>query len=427
MSQPAPLPSAFDLHREAERLFAAKRWSELAAMAHQLSRPLTVDMLGACDTVAFGLSQAKRFAESFALYEEAFALMPTYRRASALAYVAYASLFARARPRTNEAELMPIDDAKRAFRKYIARALELRPGSVKDLYRLGMFEAQLESAHDEKALRAFAAAVASFEAMGPAEQARRGDLRKAYHRALYAAARSALRRRKPLLARRLVFRCLRSDAHTHDVAPLFALSLAGKVLLETTELDAAERAFTAAEKAEGPRERDFVFLGLARVAKARGDLDAARAHIERNVRPERRTPPLWRELGGLLLAQGELGAAEHALEHALRNDREAKHVTLSMLGRVREKRADLKGAERAYREALELRARKHHVDDVTALEGLARVLEARGHTPEAEATRARLAKAMPRHGSTGAPRTFDEGSDSFDDDLLDVDPRNEVA
>jgi tetratricopeptide (TPR) repeat protein len=426
MSPHAAAPLAADphaLHREAERLLSAKRWPELSSLAAALPRPLSLEALSACDTIAFGLTQEKRFRDAFALYEEAFALSPTYRRASALAYVAYASLFAEARP-PKGASPLPREDAKRAFRAYVGRALELRPGSIKDLYRLGIFEAQIESAHDERALCAFAAAVTAFETLGPAEQARRGDLRKAYHRALYAAARSALRRKKPLLARRLVLRCVRSDEHTHDVAPLFALSLAGKVLLVTGELDAAERAFRCAERAKGPRERDFVYLGLARVAKARGDLDAARSFIEKNVRPERRTPPLWRELGAIYLAQGALEPAEKALENALRNDREARHVTLLLLGRVREQKGDLKAAERSYREALELRAKRHHVDDERALEGLARVLDARGREGEARLARDRLAKARPR---PERERELGRAASDDDDDLPGLDPHGEVA
>jgi tetratricopeptide (TPR) repeat protein len=318
-----------------------------------------------------------------------------HRTAAALAYVHYSASLdltsARGRgagpKRAAEERETPRERHRRGFRKWIATALELGSGDIKDLYRLGIFEAQVESFHDKAALKAFLAAIERFQAMSEAERERRHDYRKYYLRALYAAGRSALRLGQARLARKLAFECIRADPQHRFVEGVHKFTLAGKVCHATRELDAADRALRLALDAPGPRQRDYVYGLLAEVAETRGELDAAVAWIADRVPPGRRSSPLWRQLGDLERRRGQLDAAESAYQAALMRDRAGRHLTFQRLATLYRAREDLRGAERCFRQALEFRRKKYQSEDIQAVQGLAEVLELRGRKDEARALR----------------------------------------
>jgi tetratricopeptide (TPR) repeat protein len=280
----------------------------------------------------------------------------------------------------------------------MGEALREAPGSIKDLYRLGVFEAQLESRHDKVALRVFLRALEAHRLLEPAERERRHDLRKYVARCLYAAARSALRLGQVALARRLSFACVRDDEGRDHVEPVHKLGLAAKVCLVGGELDLAERAARKALDSRGPPRRDHLFGLLAEIAAKRGDLDGALGWIDGHVRPERRTPALWRQVGDIREARGELDRAEAAWRTSLSRDRAGKHLTLVRIARLERGRGRLREAERACHDALEFRRRKYLSEDPAALEVLGEILAARGKLDEAKAVQARLAKCGVRDG-----------------------------
>lgn len=403
MVHPAPVEEGYAaLTRRATDLRTRGAWDDLIALAADVPKPLTVEALELADVVCFALGHVGEFVRAFDLAEALYAVEPSDRRASGAAWVAYASLMEQRKVRQpDDRRFLERQRARDAFRRWNGEALARQPGSIKDLYRLGLFEAQLEAAHDKPALRAFLAAVRAFEALPEATRARRGDLRKAYHRALYAGARSALRLGELPLARKLSFVVIRSDGPHDDVDPVFKLGLAGKICLALEELDHAERAFRLALDAKGPPRRDFLFMFLARVCLARGDAEGGCRWIEAHVRPERRAPATWRLLGDLCIAAMDLNAAVCAYEHALRRDKTGRHLTLTRLGDVQRVLGDLKAAERAYRDANEFRARTYQRDDAAALQGLAEVLQARGRAEDASEVRGRLAKC----GADGSRRS----------------------
>jgi tetratricopeptide (TPR) repeat protein len=373
----APAPSKRRTRRKRSR--GAKRgpdWETPWAKRGELPQPLTVEALREADDIAFAGGQLRYHRDAIALREAAYALQPTWRRASALAYLHYDAAMALGRSLPGDAEPLSRQEAVEGFRRWIEEALTLRPDSIKDLYRLGVFEAQVEAAHDAAALRAFLRAIELYRALPPAK--RRGDLHKAYVKCLYAGARSALRRKRPALARRLAFACIREDAKTSWVAPVFRFDMAARVCLATGELDAAERAVRLALQGKGPPQRKWLHARMAEVLRARGEPEQAIAWIEQHLRPERRPSWIWRLLGDL---QAERGLEDEALvswQAAVQEDRHGKHLTWTRLADLFARRGELGRADRTYKKAIRFARRRWNKEHRPALAGLERVREQRG-------------------------------------------------
>jgi tetratricopeptide (TPR) repeat protein len=402
-------------------------WEEVIAVGRHVPDVLEGrEWCDVADAVAFGLGQKRRHREAIALLERVVAVAPTPARFSSLAYLHYdgalclAVASSRSGRRRDErakddrrlhggGDRQQATDVQRereffrnGFRRWIAEALRARPDSVKDLYRLGLFEAQVENAHDKPALRAFFAAIRAYRSLDDTTRARRGDLRKAYAKSLYAGARSALRLGRLDVARKLSFALVREDREHDDVEPVFKLSLAGRVCLATKELDAAERAFRLALDGGEPPQRDWLHGYLAQTYLARGNAEAGARWLDAHVPPRRRHSSTWRLRGDLARQMGDTETALRCWEAALERDRMGRHLTFRRIAEVHEAAGRPKPAEQAYRSACEFRRRVHGSDDAIALAGLARVLEARGKRAEAEDARARLAglaKVRPGRGA----------------------------
>lgn len=365
--------------REARALRERKDWEALAALAAELPAELDGDSAALADEVAFALGQLRRFDAGIELLERAWRVEGTYRRASALAYLHYSAsmeLRVPARARERGAGLQPARERHReGFRAWIAEALRLGGGSVKDLYRLGIFEAQVESLHDKVALRAFLAALRAYSNLDDATRERRHDLRKYFVRSLYAGARSALRLGQVKLARKLCFSCIREDGERDHVERVHKLGLAAKICVTSGELDAAERAVRQALDAPGPPRREHLHLLMAEILRRRGQLDAAVAWIDRSVRPHHRSAAAWRALGDLHVERADDAAAERAFRSCLERDRLGRHLTLVRIGDLARRRGDLRAATTAYQKALQFRRRRYSSDDPVALARLAELAE----------------------------------------------------
>jgi len=297
------------------------------------------------------------------------------------------------------------DGLREGFREYIAIALDMCPGSVKDLYRLGQFESQLENAHDRVALRAFLGALDSYHAMEPAERERRHDLRKYVARSYYAGGRSALRLGELDLARRLSFNCIRFDQDRDFVEPVHKLGLAGRVCLMRGELDHAERAFRLALDAKGPPRRGYLYGYLCDVEMARKRPEAAARYIEAHIRPERRSAPEWRRLGHARRAMQDLDGAKQALESCLMRDRKGRHLTFTELGTLHLETGDLRNAKRCFEQADAFRRRQYQSPHRPALAGLEQVKAARADRAATHGVPPGVAKAP-----TVPPRAAEESS-----------------
>ncbi len=402
MAVAALLPSPRELLAKAVAAKSRNDWDAIAALIQSVPAPLDSSWLALVDEIAFALGQMHRTAEAVALLEAAFSLEPTWRRASALAYLHYDGSLSLMRPGSQESG-MGKEALRKGFRRWIGEALLREPHSIKDLYRLGVFEAQVESRHDAPALRAFLHAIDSYQQMPEGDRGYRGDLRKVYCKALYAGGRSALRLGNIPMARKLSFACIREDKPTDHVEPVHKMHLAARVCLASGELDHAERAARLALDGDGPPRRDYLFGLLCDIALQRGDPKAAAAWIEQHVQPHRRDSSLWRRLGDARRADGALEAACGAYDSALRKDRCGRHLTLVRLGAIYLEQKRLGQAEDAFRKAAEFRRSRYLSDDPEALAGLEKVLEARGKTVERDRIHARLAKATLREDPRDQP------------------------
>ncbi|MFO0695984.1 MAG: hypothetical protein U0230_20645 [Polyangiales bacterium] len=401
----APHDTVLDQARAA---FRAGDWDALVACAPS-SLALGPDDEELAWLLSFGLTHRDRHLEAAALLERAYASAPGHRLASALAYVLYEASLRLAAPRHGSPDpehptFGPEDRTAvhEGFLHWIEEALRYEPGSIKDLYRFGVFEAQLDNCHDAAALRAFLGVVERYRALSAEVRARRGDLFRYYARTLYAGARSALRLGKLELARRLAFELVRVDEEGRHVERHHQLGLAGRICLATRELDAAERAFRLALDASPRGRSDHLFGRLAEVELARGRCAEAARWIEAHVRPERRTPALFRTLGDARSAEGDAEAAESAYRASLLRDRVGKHLTLTRLGWLLLRRGQAKEAERAFTDANAFRRRRYQSEHVEALRGLAEAQAARGRDADAAATRERLEALVARRAHPGS-------------------------
>ncbi len=394
------LPTPFEIVRDLAPLEERRDWATIATFLPAIPAELDRDWCCVADKVAFALGRVRRYADAIDLVVRAYAVLPAPRRASALVWLHYAGCMELLSPsRAQRPTKIPDRETLReGFRKWVAEALRADPDSIKDLYRLGIWEAQVESRRDKPALAAFERAIAAYRGFDEAFRERRHDLRGYYVRALYAAARSALRLGLVIRARHHIFACIREDRNRDHVASLFKMHLAGTVCVRHGEPDAAERAFRLALDADAVRDRTFVFSSLARLRLAQGDPTDAVAWIERNVRPERRPPDVWRTLGDAQGVLGDVRAAENAYRNALLRDRSGRHRTLVAVGALHQAKGDLDQAARDYEQAREFRRRRWLSDDIAALRGLISVRKAQGRADEAASLERELAPLERSHG-----------------------------
>lgn len=371
-----PLEALVDIRK----LKAKNDWEGIVAHADEVPWPLTREWLEVVDEVAFALGHLGARDQAVNLYQETFAMEETARRASALAYLFYDALLLRNGPQRNSPEVRRRDkEADRAaFLKWVERAMELNPVSIKDMYRLGVYEAQVQSKHDKVALRWFRKAIDIYRSMEPEKRRSRGYLFKPYVKSLYAAARSAMRLKRVEEARRHIFSCIREDKDSDHVAPVFKLFLAGKVCAALDRFEDAERAFRLALDAKGPPNRRFVYVALARLFLKGGFPKEARVWIEEHVPPYKRTAWIWRLLGDIHRELGHVEEARKAYENAAKKDRAGRHLTLRCLGDLQLEAGRPGKARKLYEQADKFKKRKYLSHDKGSIKGLLCLAKERG-------------------------------------------------
>jgi tetratricopeptide (TPR) repeat protein len=370
----------------AEEAFVRRAWDELIRAAEGVPFDAAGPRGRFFDAVCFALTQRKRLPEALALSRRLQA-QPSRMRAVSFAYVLYQVLQSR-RPVPGEAR----EALKREFLEVSSRILTDDPAHVTSLYRLATFYAEVEAARDRKALELYQRAIAVYEAMDPPLRQRRHAFFKPYVKALYGAARSALRLRQYALAERFIGRCLRVDAESNHVAPVFKLYLAASILLAAGQPARAEKGLRLALSADGPKDRAFVHDRLAAALAAQGDLAGAVAWLDRHVPVHRRPAWIWTHVGDLEHARGRRAEAKAAWEAALRLDKAARHLVLRRLGELALDAGRVAEARKRFADGLAWLRKRHQTGDARLLEGLLRCARAAGDADEAARLEAELEK-----------------------------------
>jgi tetratricopeptide (TPR) repeat protein len=389
MGHPAALsaaPTAAELAAFAAACFKAHRWDDLLAAAQGQPFDATGPRGDFWDAVCFAHTQRGQLDEALALGRQLQAAR-TRRRDVSLAYVCYLALLSGA-----ELKGATRDELKRDFLALTARVLEAEPGHVTALYRLGNFYAEIESARDKKALEVFLRAIAVYERLDP--EARRRDHRffKPYVKALYGGARSALRLERWDWAQYLSARCLRLDAESNFLAPMFKLYQAACALAGSGQYARAEKGLRLALEAKGPRDRAFIHDRLALARAAQDDVPGAIAWLEQHVPAHHRPSYIWVHLGDLQYARGRPAAARLAWESSLRGDRVARHLALCRLGELALAEGRLGQAKAHFTEALTFRRKRHQATEPRALRGLLALAQRDGDAAEVARLTAELAR-----------------------------------
>jgi len=152
-----------------------------------------------------------------------------------------------------------------------SRLLSTTPTPSKTFTVLVFSKAQIENNHDAVALRWLEQAIGIYRQLSPDQRADEHWLRKPYLRALYAAARSALRLGQDVRAQRHIFACVREDEESNFTDPTHKLYLAGRCCAAAGQRQHAERAFKLALTAAGepkPPQRLYILEALTAIAKS---------------------------------------------------------------------------------------------------------------------------------------------------------------
>jgi tetratricopeptide (TPR) repeat protein len=311
-----------------------------------------------------------------------------------LAYVCYLSLLSG-----EDLAGATRDELKREFLLLTARTLDANPDHVTALYRLGTFYAEIESARDKKALEIFRRAIEIYERLDPSAQRRDHRFFKPYVKSLYAGARSALRLERWDWAKYLSARCLRLDAETEFIAPMFKLYQAAAALTGAGEHARAEKGLRLALEAKGPRDRAFIHDRLALTLARQDNVPGAIEWLETHVPAHQRPSYIWVHLGDLQYARRRTAAARLAWEASLRGDRIARHLTLCRLGELALAEGRLPQARAHFEEACHFRKKRHQASDPRALKGLLALATRAGDALEVQ----RLSNELARLGTAAEP------------------------
>ncbi|MCK5690829.1 tetratricopeptide repeat protein [Myxococcota bacterium] len=349
-----------DVLNRVKDLAKKREWHLVAALLKYLPSPLTLEWIGASDEIAFCLPRVQRWDDAASIYEQNHKLDPTWRRASALAYIYYDALWAQKNDRKNIIKRKRQEDQDN-FERWINKALEHWPESVKDLYRLGQYESQIANEHDKQALQAFAQAIHYHEQKNGSDPTGKGYLDKTYVKALYGAARSAFRLRRYDDARSFIFRCIRVDKKSDYQEPLYKFFLAGKVCSAKEMDEDALRALRIAADKGGRKQHDFVYAELAKIELRRKNYQEALSWVENNIKAHQRKSYVWRVLGEVHLGQEDYKRAISAFENGLKKDRAGRHLTLCSKGLAELALGQLKAAKRSFQDSVEFK-KKHYMN-----------------------------------------------------------------
>ncbi|MDQ2920181.1 MAG: tetratricopeptide repeat protein [Acidobacteriota bacterium] len=253
---------------------------------------------------------------------------------------------------------------------WFGRAVALRPGYVKALYRKGYAHTAL--AQEQEAVNSLSDCISYWEKMSPDEQERD---RSNYGRAQFQLGKVYLKKGLSLKARRHLEIAAKIDPHNHDV--LYEL---GQCHLKNNQLDDALRELQAADQIKPGT--DYILDRIAQTYAKKGDFAAAERVYEQ-IPTNRRRPFISQHLGMLYVEQGKHQEALPQLELAVRRQPD-NHNVHYFLGRAQEGTGKLREAHASYTRAVNYRKTKYNLEFKDAEEALKRTTEMLGSLPSEE-------------------------------------------
>lgn len=254
--------------------------------------------------------------------------------------------------------------------EWFAKALVLRPGYVKVLYRKGYAHTAL--GQEQEAIRTLSDCISYWEKMTPEEQDRD---RSIYGKAQFQLGKVYLKKGLSLKARRHLQ--VAAEIHPQDHDFLYEL---GKCHLQNNQLEDAIRELQAADRIKPGT--DYIIDRLAQAYVKKGDYATAERLYER-IPKHRRRPFVSQHLGMLYVKEGQHHKAIPLLESAARKQPDNHNIHYS-LGLAQEATGQLREAHASYERAVKYRKAKYNLEFKEAEEALQRMTEMLATLPPTE-------------------------------------------
>jgi tetratricopeptide (TPR) repeat protein len=245
--------------------------------------------------------------------------------------------------------------------EWFSKALELRRGYVKALYRKGY--AHVALGQEPQAINAFTECVSSWEKMKP--EAQELD-RSNYGKAQFQLGKVYFKKGLSLKARRHLQ--VAAQIHSTDQDVLYEL---GQCYLRNNQLDDALSTLQAADRIKPGT--DYILDRLAQTFARKGDYAAAEKQYQR-IPEKRRRPFVLQHLGSMYLQQGDHRKALPFLESAARKQPDNHNIQYA-LGTAQEAAGQFTAAHDSYIRAVKLRKTKYNLEFKEAAAALKRTGE----------------------------------------------------
>jgi tetratricopeptide (TPR) repeat protein len=253
--------------------------------------------------------------------------------------------------------------------EWFSKALELRRGYIKALYRKGYAHAAI--GQEPQAINALTECISFWEETTPEAQERD---RPIYGKAQFQLGKIYFKKGLSLKAGRHLE--IAAQIHSTDQDVLYEL---GQCYLKNNQLEDALRALYAADRIKPGT--DYVLDRLAQTLARKGDYAAAEQQYQR-IPERRRRPFVLQHLGAMYLQQGQHEKALPYLESAARKQPDNHNIHYA-LGSAQEASGQLRAAHDSYARAVDLRKTKYNLEFKEADAALRRTTELIASLPPA--------------------------------------------
>ncbi|PYU76547.1 MAG: hypothetical protein DMG49_01340 [Acidobacteria bacterium] len=351
MTMNTQLSNTSELER-ATQAIKENRWTDAITdlrTAHERA-PDNCDIWG---QLGFALSRNEQYGEAIRVFEELAAKEPASPKWPYM--VGYQHYQQKAWARAIE---------------WFEKALKLRPGYVKVLYRKGY--AYLALGQEQEGIETLTSCVSSWVKMTPAAQETE---RPSYGKAHFQLGKIYLKKGRAFKARGHLQIAAQIDSKDHDV--LYEL---GQCYLQLNLLDDAVRTLQTADQIKPGT--DYVLDRLAQAHAQKGEYAVAE-RVYRRIPEHRRRPFVLQHLGMMYLEQGEHQKALRHLEAAAKKQPDNHNIHYA-LGTAQEATGQLRAAHASYKRAVNCRKTKYNLEFKQAKDAIQRATERLAAAPPAE-------------------------------------------